>query len=251
MMSIFLISLTMCLNLSPLSYVDLDGEMQCINVPCGHCYECLLQYQNSWKIRMIEEAKVWKRAYFFTLTYAPENLPMNVVADYPEGREVVGELRGSGVGDLLLDSYETPLSTACKKDVQSWLKRFRTNYVRRKALALGLKVRDVTSDSSLYSSLKPRFTYFITAEYAPEGEYTDRHGKRRKSTQRPHYHGIIFTDIPRSGISLLFGDWTRRFGFVKWEQVRQRSDLTKPNLRVQSPKRRLMPDRGMSVKIIP
>lgn len=214
----------MCLNLSPLTYVDLDGETQCIRVPCGHCYECLLQYQNSWKIRMIEEAKVWKRAYFFTLTYAPENLPLNVVADYPDGREIVGELRGSGADALLLDSYETLLSTACKKDVQSWLKRFRTNYVRRKALSLGLKVRDVTSDSSLYSALKPRFTYFITAEYAPSGEYTDRHGKRRNSSQRPHYHGIIFTDIPKSCISILFGDWARRFGFVKWEQVRQRSD---------------------------
>ena len=174
---------------------------------------------------MIEEAKVWKYAYFFTLTYAPENIPLNVVSEFPEGREVVGELRGIAEDDLLLDSYESVLSTACKKDIQSWLKRFRTNWVRRQALVRGVMVRDITSDKKLYNALKPRFTYFITAEYAPDGEYVDRHGKLRRSTMRPHYHGIIFTDLSVAAMNYLFGDWQTRFGFVKWERVRQRNDI--------------------------
>lgn len=214
----------MCLSPSPLSYTDLDGEKQVIMVPCNTCYECLLQQQNSWKIRMIEEAKAWKYAYFFTLTYSPDNLPCNIVADFPEGREVVGELRGSGVSGLLLDSYEEVVSTACKKDVQDWLKRFRTSYVRRRAKSLGCYVRDITSDKVLYDRCKPRFRYFITAEYAPDGYYTDRHGKLRRSTLRPHYHGILFTSITQPEIMQLFGDWRKNYGFFQMSRVRQRNN---------------------------
>lgn len=214
----------MCLCPSPLSYTDLDGEEQVIMIPCNTCYECLIQQQNSWKIRMIEEAKSWKYAYFFTLTYAPSKLPCNIVADFPEGREVVGECRGSVTSDLLLDSYEEVLSTACKKDVQDWLKRYRTSYVRRRAKSLGCYVRDITSNKELYDKCKPRFSYFITAEYAPDGYYTDRHGKLRRSTQRPHYHGILFTSIPQAEIMSLFGDWRKNYGFFQMSRVRQRNN---------------------------
>jgi len=216
----------MCLCLSPLDYEDcITHEIKTILIPCGNCYECLLQEQNSWKIRMIEESKVWKNAYFFTLTYAPKNLPLNVVAESPEGREIVGELRGThNVSNLLLDSYESVVSTACKDDIQCWLKRFRTTYIRNKARSLGVYVRDITSDKVLYDLLKPRFSYFITAEYAPSGHYVDRRGQLRKSTERPHYHGIIFTSLSRVEMLPLFADWRSRFGFVKFDKVRQRSD---------------------------
>lgn len=216
----------MCVNLSPLSYVDLDGEKQVVMIPCGWCAECLIQQQNSWKIRMIEEAKSWKYAYFFTLTYSPHKLPYNVVADFPEGREVVGECRGNSLDGLLLDSYESVLSTACKKDVQDWLKRFRTSYLRRRARSLGCYVRDITSDKELYDKCKARFSYFVTAEYAPDGYYTDRHGKLRRSTLRPHYHGIIFTSIPQAEIMRLFGDWRCHFGFFQMSRIRQRNNAT-------------------------
>lgn len=214
----------MCLCPSPLSYKDLDGEEQVIMIPCNQCYECLIQQQNSWKIRMIEEAKVWKYAYFFTLTYSEDKLPCNIVAEFPEGREVVGECRGSAASDLLLDSYEQVLSTACKKDVQDWLKRYRTSYLRRRAHSLGCYVRDITSDKELYDRCKARFSYFITAEYAPDGYYTDRHGMQRRSTMRPHYHGILFTSIPQAEIMRLFGDWRQRFGFFQMSRVRQRNN---------------------------
>lgn len=216
----------MCVCPSPLSYTDLDGEEQIIMIPCNTCYECLIQQQNSWKIRMIEEAKVWKYAYFFTLTYSEDKLPCNLVAKFPEGREIVGECRGSAAQDLLLDSYEEILSTACKKDVQDWLKRFRTSYIRRRSRALGCYVRDITSDPVLYDKCKARFTYFITAEYAPDGYYTDRHGKLRRSTMRPHYHGILFTSIPQAEIMRLFGDWRSNFGFFQMSKVRQRNNAT-------------------------
>lgn len=226
LISVIYCSQTMCLRPIYIEYVDFFGERQSRPVGCGKCYECLLQLQNMWKVRMIEESKCWQYCYFFTLTYASENLPLNLVADYPQGCEVVGELRGRSKDDLLLDSCERVLSTACKADIQKWLKRFRTSYVRRKAKHLGMLVRDITSDKYLYDKLKPRFSYFITAEYAPDGQYVDRHGKLRRSTCRPHYHGMIFTDIPRRDISLLFADWRKRFGFVKWSPVRPKNDAT-------------------------
>lgn len=218
--------LIMCLRPIYIEYADFFGERQVRPVGCGKCFECLLQLQNMWKVRMIEESKDWNYCYFFTLTYAPENLPLNLVADYPDCREVVGELRGRAQADLLLDSYEEVLSTACKVDIQKWLKRFRTSYIRRKAKHFGCLVRDITSDKYLYDKFKPRFSYFITAEYAPDGEYVDRHGMLRRSTCRPHYHGMIFTDIPRRDMSLLFADWRQRFGFVKWSPIKPKNDAS-------------------------
>lgn len=217
-------SLKMCLSPIYIEYVDFFGDRQCRPVGCGKCYECLLQLQNMWKIRMIEESKCWKYCYFFTLTYSDDKLPMNLVADYPCGREIIGELRGKFKKDLLLDSCEEVLSTACKKDIQKWLKRFRTSYIRRRAKHLGCYARDITSNKELYNRLKPRFSYFITAEYAPDGGYVDRHGKLRRSTCRPHYHGMLFTDIPRREISALFADWSNNYGFVKWSPVCPRND---------------------------
>lgn len=213
----------MCLSPINIEYVDFFGDKQCRPVGCGKCYECLLQMQNMWKIRMIEESKCWKYCYFFTLTYSDDKLPINLVADYPCGRKIVGELRGKFKNDLLLDSCEEVLSTACKKDIQNWLKRFRTSYIRRRAKHLGCYVRDITSDKELYNRLKPRFSYFVTAEYAPDGEYVDRHGKLRRSSCRPHYHGLIFSDLPRREFAALFADWSKNYGFVKWSSVRPRN----------------------------
>ena len=214
----------MCLNTVPISYEDFLGRKQSIDVPCGKCVECQIDLQNSWKIRMIEESKVWKYAYYFTLTYNDDSLPLNVVATYPDSREIVGELRGKCKKHLLLHSFEQVVSTACKKDVQRWFKRFRTSYIRRRARHLGVYVKDITSDKCLYNQLKPRFSYFVTAEYAPEGEYVDRHGRVRRSSMRPHYHGILFTDISQNEISPLFSDWSNRYGFVNWSSVRSRQD---------------------------
>lgn len=73
-----------------------------MQVPCGKCLECLKDRQNSWKLRLMEESTNWDFLYFFTLTYSDENLPLT----------------------------EDGLSTACKRDVQLWFKRFRVSFKR-------------------------------------------------------------------------------------------------------------------------
>lgn len=49
-----------------------------MEVPCGHCYECLLQKQQTWIVRNYFHYKyinsIGGAAYFYTLTYNNENL---------------------------------------------------------------------------------------------------------------------------------------------------------------------------------
>ena len=177
----------MCL--CPVSVVvqDFFGNRRSIAAPCGKCLECVVKYQNMWKCRLIEEDRKWSHCYFFTLTYSDDHLPYTV--DYDTG-EV--------------------FSSARKADVQSWLKRFRQAVTRKRAKARGLLAKDI--DRGAYKYLKPKFSYFICAEYGPNG------------THRPHYHGLLFTDMPYAEVSLLICDWRKRFGFVNLKRVKQKAN---------------------------
>lgn len=70
----------MCLN--PVEIKCADG-VHTMKVPCGHCLQCVRNYQQQWVARLSEEAKSWRNsdgsvpAVFFTLTYSPENIPKN------------------------------------------------------------------------------------------------------------------------------------------------------------------------------
>lgn len=152
----------MCVT--PISFKSVDNYgMTCtMCVPCGKCPECLKDRQNSWKLRLMEESKNYAYLYFFTLTYNDESLPVT----------------------------DDGLSTACKRDVQLWLKKFRMAFERYR----GVRLSDY-------------FKYFICAEYGPNG------------THRPHYHGLFMTDLDSSSIAGLFKDWELNKGFVKWDSI--------------------------------
>ncbi len=51
-----------------------DPRLKYVAVGCGVCYECCKQKSNMWRIRMSEELKVNKYAYFVTMTFAEEEL---------------------------------------------------------------------------------------------------------------------------------------------------------------------------------
>lgn len=198
----------MCISPIPCIFENQFGFRESIDAPCGKCLECVKDDQNNWKVRMIEESKDWPYCYFFTLTYRDSSLPVNVVDAY--NREVKMSCR---LCDDCVDSasYEV-LSTGYKKDIQDWLKRFRTRYVRRKAYTLGMTVKDFKASRGLYTKFKPELRYFICLEYGPNG------------THRPHYHGCIFTNVSPRDIGILPVDWTIRYGYVKWSRVRPRND---------------------------
>lgn len=51
-----------------------DMEVQ---LPCGRCIGCRLEYSRQWAIRCMHEAQMHPNNVFITLTYSDENLPEN------------------------------------------------------------------------------------------------------------------------------------------------------------------------------
>lgn len=73
-------------------------------VKCGQCKECLTQRARTWALRLTEESRCSKSAYFLTLTYREEDIP---------------------VIDTVYYNREIQVTTLVKKDVQDFLKRLR------------------------------------------------------------------------------------------------------------------------------
>lgn len=80
-----------------------------IQIPCGQCIECRMQYSREWANRCMLELQYHDSAYFVTLTYNDENVPKR---DYID----------TGTGEKLksLSLY--------KRDLQLFFKRLRKRY---------------------------------------------------------------------------------------------------------------------------
>lgn len=170
--------------------VDAFGRPKVQSFSCGKCLGCVKDRQNSWKIRLIEEAKDWNHVFFFTLTYRDSALPLNV-------------LRSSGLA----------LSSARKSDVQGWLKRFRQNFLRMKMRQMNIPFK-YASFPSVRDTCSFCGKYFICAEYGPNG------------THRPHYHGVLFTNHSYYEVFSLFSSWVSGFGHVKWSELPRKREHT-------------------------
>lgn len=46
-----------------------------IEIPCGQCIGCRLEYSRQWAVRCVLESKMFKDNYFLTLTYDEDHLP--------------------------------------------------------------------------------------------------------------------------------------------------------------------------------
>lgn len=57
--------------------LDADGHIfpYSIDIPCGQCVGCRLEYSRQWAIRCMLEAQQYEHNYFITLTYNNDNLP--------------------------------------------------------------------------------------------------------------------------------------------------------------------------------
>lgn len=172
--------------------------------PCGCCIECQKRRQNDWKLRIIKEASYYSHFYFFTLTYRNNVLPCSVF--YVDDTQPLysgtfldctgfcssHDLTYCSPRDIdrmgFVDCYVS--STTCKKHIQDLFKRFRTSYERKNG---------VLAD----------FKYFICSEYGPNPN----------GTKRPHYHGLIMSDIPYNDFLPLFNEWQRDFGRMEFKEV--------------------------------
>jgi hypothetical protein len=89
---------------------DENGQpREYIEVPCGRCAGCRLEYSRVWADRCMAEATLHETSWFVTLTYNEEHVPYS---------EKVIDL---GTGELIY-------KTLCKRDVQLFMKRLRKNY---------------------------------------------------------------------------------------------------------------------------
>lgn len=48
-----------------------------VQVPCGRCIGCRLEYARRWAIRCVHESKLYEQNCFVTLTYDPDRIPEN------------------------------------------------------------------------------------------------------------------------------------------------------------------------------
>lgn len=79
-----------------------DGVIQ---VPCGKCLGCRLDYSRQWADRMMLELQTSKKAIFVTLTYDNEHIPMR----FDDDDQFIGY-------------------TLCKEDCQLFMKNIRRDY---------------------------------------------------------------------------------------------------------------------------
>lgn len=167
----------MCLSPINISYFNALGRHN-IAVPCGHCIECQVSYQNDIKVRLYNEFLQYNKAVFVTLTYNEDNVPYKSYYQYIDdttGEVIVSEKHIIGAKQVKYfdgkaidrkpngsvkrgrDGY---CRTVYKPDVQLFLKRSRKRYFDKNGQNLD-------------------FTYYCTAEYSPVW-------------LRPHYHIILF-----------------------------------------------------------
>lgn len=105
-------------------------------VPCGRCPACIMSYSQEWRIRLKEHDKVARNAFFVTLTYNDDNLPLAVGTNFHDDKVVCPSIS--------------------KVDVQKFLKRLRKS------------ISEITDDKS--------FKYYIVSEYGPTTLRPHYHG---------------------------------------------------------------------------
>jgi len=87
--------------------MNLHGELVwVVNVPCGKCENCIRRRRLEWAFRMEAELRFCKTAYFVTLTYNDDNIPITAYGD-PSTGEAIGGF------------------TLSKRDFQLFMKRLR------------------------------------------------------------------------------------------------------------------------------
>lgn len=80
-----------------------------IQIPCGNCIGCRMDYSRMWMSRLVKEASQYQNNAFLTLTYNNENLPTKDVVNKETGELITGH----------------PL---VKKHVQLFIKNLRREY---------------------------------------------------------------------------------------------------------------------------
>lgn len=84
-----------------------------VPIGCGECYECRKQKAQAWKVRLNEEIKVQKYAYFVTLTFSNEDLKKIM--------NETGQSECNGIATLAVRRFLERWRKKNKKSVKHWL----------------------------------------------------------------------------------------------------------------------------------
>jgi hypothetical protein len=125
-------------------------------VPCGKCARCELKKRKDWSFRMHQESKYHRYAYFCLITYdEPNALWLNTdTGELKRGYQLQNEDLGQRYSRIV-----------SKRDIQKFIKKLRRS-------------QDYWSKAKGFPCTQIR--YYIVSEY---GEV---------STERPHYHAVIW-----------------------------------------------------------
>lgn len=80
-----------------------------LQIPCGQCVACRLEYSRQWANRCMLELQYHDSAYFVTLTYDEEHIPISYYTDDATGEAF-------------------PVGTLRKRDLQLFMKRLRFKF---------------------------------------------------------------------------------------------------------------------------
>lgn len=187
-----------CLHPRRKTVVDsITGESRVITFPCGHCINCLHDFQEMWSIRLSETAKYYKQFVYDTITFRPSAVKVKI--DYtrptkdgchPGTTEKFYNWRVRAI----TKSYDSFHKLYPRISYESWemLKRskFKVYDIDKSDLQLWLK-RGREQYKRDHQDTRIDLAYFITEEYCP-------------TTGRPHCHLLMF------GINFI--DYMKYFG---------------------------------------
>lgn len=171
----------------------LTGHRSWMPYPCGHCVACLHNSQDSWAIRLNEEAKHTERHEFIydTLTFSPQGLPY---LSYREVKPTISQESRSllkryseeyarSVGEFA--PYVVPYVD--RSLIRDWIRQARELFV-------------------YHHGYRPNWKYVVFMEYGPK-------------TSRPHFHLMFFNCSLNDYVRYLAKPWRRRYGFTKTKLV--------------------------------
>lgn len=157
-------------------YIDVSRD-QIMQLPCGQCIGCKLSKSREWAIRCLMEFKYHESAYFITLTYDNEHLPLVNEVGWPD----------PATGELL------PFSTVSVRDFQLFMKRLRkksesklrffgcgeygsqTMRAHYHIIVFGLQLDDLVFEQMNSAKVSGVFSKLYSSKFV-ESCWTDKHG---------------------------------------------------------------------------
>lgn len=180
-----------------------------LNLPCGQCIGCRLEYSRQWAIRCMHEASLYEDNCFITLTYNDKFLPLHSSLNYDHWTKFMKRLRkrfshikirffmGPEYGDMnFRPHYHALLFNFDFADKELFMVRNGHRLYRSKALE-ELWTDPVTRESMGYSSVGS--CTFESAAYVARYMMKKVKGedhKMRYFTKVPDENGEVFPILP-------------------------------------------------------